>query len=425
MVNWNSSGGSAGGKVERIIREGSLKVPDTKFTINAEENDPAVLIRLYRGGKETETLVGHKMSTLSKTYYVEKHASHNQASHGRGGGASGAGGGTESAGRPIDSKRDNNEVSEAMDDVADIRTELNGMKDPDDYDNYIDDLSDDDSQIIDSALDDLQEVEDNLNGSFDSKTTSAHLNGIENAQTRLGDTYDALRNADNRNLESLTNKVEAVEERLSNYTDLFLEGDANKSKDKPLRKHGSHNQASHGRGGGGGGSGGGGTATSQMKSAVNAASSIAIKEGDVKMKDVAYSATKNSDLAAEKVKAGDYSGAKEYMDKSHDQLQSLPKMAEDAGLPPSVVSKLSTHAASAKSAHSEFYRTDKKVNDLSIKMFNLKQSMPVSVRTGKNTPEASKYRADFSSIVDQAAGILGTSPKEAFGELNTRMGVGS
>jgi len=50
------------------------------------------------------------------------------------------------------------------------------------------------------------------------------LDRIESAQTRLGDTFDALRNADNRNLKSLMNKVESVEERLENYTDLFLEG---------------------------------------------------------------------------------------------------------------------------------------------------------------------------------------------------------
>ena len=64
MVTWNSSGGAARGKVERIMREGKLAVPESSFSINATEDDPAVLIRIYRGDKETETLVGHKASTL-------------------------------------------------------------------------------------------------------------------------------------------------------------------------------------------------------------------------------------------------------------------------------------------------------------------------------------------------------------------------
>lgn len=68
MVSWNSSGGTANGKVERIVREGSINVPKSQFSISAESGDPAVLIRIYKDGKETETLVGHKMSTLQKSF---------------------------------------------------------------------------------------------------------------------------------------------------------------------------------------------------------------------------------------------------------------------------------------------------------------------------------------------------------------------
>jgi len=66
---------------------------------------------------------------------------------------------------------------------------------------------------------------------------------------------------------------------------------------------------------------------------------------------------------------------------------------------------------------------DKKMNALAVDMYNHKQSMPLDVRTGKNTPKAQAYRTKFTQIVDTAAGILGKSPKEAFGELNRRMGV--
>lgn len=68
FVEWDSSGGTARGRIVRVAREGSINVPDSSFTINAEEGDPAVLIRLYRelrdGYVATDTLVGHKASEL-------------------------------------------------------------------------------------------------------------------------------------------------------------------------------------------------------------------------------------------------------------------------------------------------------------------------------------------------------------------------
>jgi HK97 family phage prohead protease len=67
-VSWDSSGGTARGRVEHVMREGVLGIPDSDFSIKAEENDPAVLIRVYRelrdGYVATETLVGHKASEL-------------------------------------------------------------------------------------------------------------------------------------------------------------------------------------------------------------------------------------------------------------------------------------------------------------------------------------------------------------------------
>lgn len=70
FASWNSSGGMARGRIEHIMREGVLGVPDSDFSIRAEEDDPAVLLRIWRpfgeGWRETETLVGHKMSTLTK-----------------------------------------------------------------------------------------------------------------------------------------------------------------------------------------------------------------------------------------------------------------------------------------------------------------------------------------------------------------------
>lgn len=66
FVSWNSSGGRARGRIERIVREGTLDVPETDFTLNATEEDPAALIRLFRNGEATDTMVGHRFSTLTK-----------------------------------------------------------------------------------------------------------------------------------------------------------------------------------------------------------------------------------------------------------------------------------------------------------------------------------------------------------------------
>ena len=68
FVEWDSSGGTARGRIVRVLREGVLNIPDSTFSITAEDDDPAVLIRLYRelrdGYVATETLVGHKQSEL-------------------------------------------------------------------------------------------------------------------------------------------------------------------------------------------------------------------------------------------------------------------------------------------------------------------------------------------------------------------------
>lgn len=64
MVSWNSSGGTAQGKIMRIIKSGSYNVPGTSVTVTGTPEDPAAVIRLYRDGKPTDTIVAHKVKTL-------------------------------------------------------------------------------------------------------------------------------------------------------------------------------------------------------------------------------------------------------------------------------------------------------------------------------------------------------------------------
>ena len=66
FVSWNSSGGTARGRIVRVERDGTIDVPDSSFTITGTAEDPAALITLYRDGEATDRQVGHKFSTLTK-----------------------------------------------------------------------------------------------------------------------------------------------------------------------------------------------------------------------------------------------------------------------------------------------------------------------------------------------------------------------
>lgn len=68
FASWNSSGGTARGRIERVVTEGTLNVPNTDFTLDATEDDPAVLLRVFQetsdGWEASDVLVGHRASTL-------------------------------------------------------------------------------------------------------------------------------------------------------------------------------------------------------------------------------------------------------------------------------------------------------------------------------------------------------------------------
>lgn len=70
FVRWDSAGGTAQGEIIRIVTEGTLDVPNTDFTLNATEDDPAALITVYQrvrdGWVESDVVVGHRFNTLTK-----------------------------------------------------------------------------------------------------------------------------------------------------------------------------------------------------------------------------------------------------------------------------------------------------------------------------------------------------------------------
>lgn len=69
-VEWDSSGGEAYGRIERIERDGQINVPGADVVINADEENPAALIEVYREGEDgyeaSGVKVGHRFSTLRK-----------------------------------------------------------------------------------------------------------------------------------------------------------------------------------------------------------------------------------------------------------------------------------------------------------------------------------------------------------------------
>ena len=72
FVSWNSSGGRARGKITRVTSSSTLNIPESSVTVEGTKEDPAALIRVYRDGEPTETIVGHKFSTLTKIDPIQK-----------------------------------------------------------------------------------------------------------------------------------------------------------------------------------------------------------------------------------------------------------------------------------------------------------------------------------------------------------------
>jgi HK97 family phage prohead protease len=70
FVSWNTAGGRARGQIERIVRNGTINVPNSSFTIAGTPDDPAALIVVFRemadGYESTDVKVAHKFSTLTK-----------------------------------------------------------------------------------------------------------------------------------------------------------------------------------------------------------------------------------------------------------------------------------------------------------------------------------------------------------------------
>lgn len=65
LVTWSHRGGTANGKIVKIVRTGKLKIPNSTLALNASAEEPAALIQLIKDGELTKIMVGHKLSALT------------------------------------------------------------------------------------------------------------------------------------------------------------------------------------------------------------------------------------------------------------------------------------------------------------------------------------------------------------------------
>jgi hypothetical protein len=64
MVKWDSAGGQAEGKIKKMITDGN--VPSIPVKVTGTKESPAALIEVYRDGKPSGVMVGHKLDSLTK-----------------------------------------------------------------------------------------------------------------------------------------------------------------------------------------------------------------------------------------------------------------------------------------------------------------------------------------------------------------------
>jgi len=273
MVSWNSSGGRAEGKVVHVMDYGTLDIPNSKFKIKGEKDNPAVLIQLYRDGKPTDTQVGHKMSALRKSIEFDffKHGSHNQKTHA---GSRGKGGGGAAETKPNDAERfaDAGYNDALMEDLEEKLFDIDES-----FENAKVELLDEIEEATGDAQGKMKERMDMLVAA-QSNVKSAnirvsdasrpvdnmslfdqHRKDVVGAVNDLDSALEELRNSPTR-FSDLISEISSVKSTLQEYDDQL---DESVLKKNIVNKHGSHNQKTHAgsRGKGTGGSGSGASTT--------------------------------------------------------------------------------------------------------------------------------------------------------------------
>jgi hypothetical protein len=66
IVNFVLNGQTATGRVEHVMTDGYFSIPESKFYTPATPENPALLIRIWENGEETEYMVGRMFNEVEK-----------------------------------------------------------------------------------------------------------------------------------------------------------------------------------------------------------------------------------------------------------------------------------------------------------------------------------------------------------------------
>ena len=154
---------------------------------------------------------------------VEKHGDHDQADHNPNTGGSGSGESekpTEGGGSEIPGGRNDAHVNDVESAISDSALSIDNLVD-EDSDDFIDDLSEDDENLLYDAQEEIAEAESALRGARDAENDGQHLARIDEAMTRLDEASTALRNADNRAMNAIANEIDDHYDELEAYFESF------------------------------------------------------------------------------------------------------------------------------------------------------------------------------------------------------------
>jgi len=162
---------------------------------------------------------------------IFKHGDHDQSDHNPNAGGGSAEKPSEDSDKPAgeSSGRDNSYINEVGMQVEEHLQMMDNFNDEDSDDFLGDNLSDDDEDLMDDAYDSLKEAVDALNAANDVKSDAQYVDRIENAQTRLDEAADALRNADNRDLQRMADRIDSAASDLDVHLEGFIEANLDKT----------------------------------------------------------------------------------------------------------------------------------------------------------------------------------------------------
>jgi hypothetical protein len=280
--------------------------------------------------------VDGESSLIQVEELTDKHADHDQSSHGGGrGGAGGAGGAAEA----VDDELSANQKTTLKGHEADAR----GLSDT------TTELARQDSMVRPAAQN-MREATRHLEEATNAKTSREAVSSVKKAK---GAVDRAVTNLEDQNYNTEASDAFSFSKRL-NTTASALGRGVGKSTGADAIKHADHDQSSHGGGRGGGGAGGGAAITEEQKAKVSAA-----KDNLKKLNDKVYSEnakTQSSKTIDEGAKLDAQQGVEDAQWRIDDAQESL-KRASNAQTPKDYARNMNDAGKNMQAAGDHVYNT--------------------------------------------------------------------